>query len=549
MNGRITLPVTKRIPSPRSVSLAVLALYVPVGAGCSAAAGGAAPVVPVAVAEAPPCPPLEASNERQRLGPCINTEYDESLPRLSADGGTLFFLRSRSPENVGGAEAGEDVWYVTSTESGGWGGASNVGAPVNNELNNFVVAVLEDGALLVGNAYAPEGDLASGLAIAYRDAAGWQPPRPVTIEGWYSRSRWVSYSLSADGTILLLHAERDDGLGGTDLYVSHRREDGSWSAPINLGGDVNTAANEITPWLADDNRTLYFSSDGRGGFGGYDVFVSQRLDDSWQRWSPPENLGPAVNSPGFDAYFSVPLGSDYAYFASSSGAVGGTDIFRVALAALAPAPDPEPRLVVRGRVLDAETRRPLFAVVRYEAFDDGSATGETGSDPETGAYVLELVPGHVYTLRAEADGYLGVSASVESREPGEAVVDLALVAVRVGASIELRNVYFDFGKADLRTESRIELDRIVRFLMDNPDISIEVQGHTDNVGSDAVNRRLSDARARAIRAYLIARGIEGERVRARGFGSSQPIASNDTDEGRQRNRRVEIKILETRGQP
>lgn len=475
------------------------------------------------------------------------------MPRFSPDGRQLYFLRLGSPENVGGEEGGEDIWYAERNAAGDWAVVRNPGGSLNTARNDFVAAVLDGGdRLLIGHGGAGIGGSGSAFSFIRRQGSEWGPPEPLIIEDWHTLTPWVSATLSADGATLIFHAEREGGLGGTDLYVSFLREDGTWSEPVGLGPDVNTSGHEITPHLAADGETLYFSSDGHGGYGGQDIYLTRRLDASWQRWSSPENLGPRINSPGFDAYFVVPDGSEYGYLASSAGALGGTDLFRVllrepepVLVASEPEPDPEPVVLVRGRVIDEESGAPLGATVRFSADTAPEEGGEIASDQVTGTFSITLPEGRLYTFQAEAARYLGASARVDASAPvvREFELELHLVPIREGARVVLRHVYFDFGSAQLRSDSEAELRNLFRFLEANPDVRVEVQGHTDSVGSEAVNHRLSTARAHAVRTYLLERGITPARIEARGYGSSSPVATNETDEGRQLNRRVELRIL------
>jgi len=462
----------------RRLSQALLgAATVFVVGGCGARVvpvDAAAPVVKRSGPER--CEPVGPAAGRQNLGPCINTVQGQALPRLSPDGRYLYFIRLGAPEG----QSGEEIWYAERTEHGGWTAARALYRPLDAAQNNFILAVLDEGErLLVGNRYRADGRVEGGFSFVRREGAGWSAPEPVSIEGWHARGRWVSASLSEDGGVMVLHAEREGGEGGADLYVTFRREDGTWSEPRNLGRDVNTPGHEITPYLAADGVTLYFSSDGRGGLGGHDIFVTRRLDESWQRWSEPENLGPRINTAGFDAYFIAPAGDEYAYLASSTDAIGSVDIFRVLLRE----PRPEPVVVA--------------------------------AEPEPPPAVPELPP---------------------VPEP---------VRPRVGETIVLRGVYFDFDRATLRPESEKELQEVLRVLQRYPDIRAEIQGHTDGQGSHEYNDRLSSARAAAVRDYLVKHGIDPSRLEARGYGKRFPVATNDTPEGRQLNRRVELKILES----
>lgn len=442
--------------------------------GCGARAIPIETAVPVVERSGPErCEPIGPASGRQNLGPCINTAQGQALPRLSPDGRYLYFIRLGTREG----EAGEEIWYAERTEHGEWRSARPLDKPLTASLNNFILAVLDEGErLLVGNRYRSDGRVEGGFSFVRREGTGWGSPEPVSIEGWHSRGRWVSASLSADGKIMVLHAEREGGRGGADLYVTFRRDDGSWSEPRDLGPGINTPGHEITPYLAADGVTLYFSSDGRGGLGGHDIFVTRRLDESWQRWSEPENLGPRINTTGFDAYFIAPAGDDYAYLASSTDATGSVDIFRVLLKE----PEPEPVVV----------------------------------------------------------------AEVEPEPPAEPAPERP----QVGETIVLRGVYFDFNRATLRPESEKELQEVLRVLQRYPEIRAEIQGHTDGMGTHEYNDRLSAARAAAVRDYLVNHGVDPSRLEARGYGKRVPVATNDTQEGRQLNRRVELKILEAGSQ-
>jgi len=487
----------------------------------------------------------DGASRPENLGPAINSKYQEVAPIISYDGRTLYFHRFSHPGNVGGINDAEDIWYSTLGPDGRWKPAVNMGAPLNNESANFISGVTPDGnTLLVGNIYYPDGRFARGISMSHRTRTGWSFPDSLRIEGYVDLGRWRYFSLSPDGQTMIIEVVAYDTRGEDDLYVSFRQPDGSWSRPLNLGADVNTSASEITPFLAGDGRTLYFSSNGHGGYGDMDVFVTRRLDDSWTNWSKPENLGPTINSRGWDTYYTVPASGEYAYYVSNTNSLGQEDIFRVKLP---PEARPKPVALIRGRVLDARTRKPIGTAVYYETLPNGRRAGIAQSDSTTGNYQIILPTGSLYGFRAEAPGYVPVNDNLDTRkltEYTELERDLLLVPIAQGETVRLNNIFFDTGKWELRDESRPELDRLAAFLRDNPEARVEIGGHTDNVGAPQSNLTLSQNRAQAVVDYLRSVGIAPDRLVARGYGQRKPVATNGTDEGRQQNRRVESTILD-----
>jgi outer membrane protein OmpA-like peptidoglycan-associated protein len=474
------------------------------------------------------------------LGPQINSIYDEVLPVISPDGKTLFFDRTNFPAGYGR----DDIWYSTLTPDGRWSPAKNIGPTLNNAQNNFVCSITPDGnTLLLGNVYNANGPMTPGASVVHRSSEGWVSPEKLVIKNFYSRSDIGNYYLANDGSTLLLAVQRDDGYGGLDLYVSFLEDDGQWSEPMNLGPDVNTSHDDRTPFLAADGSTLYFSSEGHGGFGSSDIFVSRRLDSSWSRWSRPENLGRPINSEGWDGFFTITASGDYAYLASKRNSYGANDIFRVELPMNM---RPKSVVLISGRVLNAKTKEPLAAHILYETLSNGTAVGTARSNPTGGDYKIALPAGSNYGFHAEAPGFIAVNDNIDLTKLNryqEINRDLFLVPVEVGEIIRLNNIFFDFGLADLRPESTPELSRVMRFLQDNPKIEIEISGHTDNVGTDADNLKLSRRRATAVYDFLVAHGVKAGRLTVQGYGKDVPVATNDTEEGRRQNRRVEFKIV------
>jgi outer membrane protein OmpA-like peptidoglycan-associated protein len=348
--------------------------------------------------------------------------------------------------------------------------------------------------------------------------------------------------MSNSKKVLLMSVQREDTYGERDIYVSFLEEGSKWTEPLNMGPALNTAHSEIAPFLASDDKTLYFSTKGFSGYGGFDIYVTRRLDDTWTNWSEPENMGPHINTQNDDQYFNIPASGDHAYY-SRAVTDDNLDIFRIQMPIFY---KPAPVVLVKGKVYNSKTKEPIEARIFYEKLPDGMEIGEATSVAGTGDYQIILPSGAKYGYLAEAEGYLSINANLDLNdltEYKEIEKDLYLVPIEVGESVALRNIFFDFDKSNLKDDSSPELNRVIKFLNDSPDIIIEIGGHTDSKGSDAYNMKLSDKRAKAVQDYLIRNGISANRVSYKAFGESKPIATNETDEGRQENRRVEFKIV------
>lgn len=482
-----------------------------------------------------------------RLGPNVNSDFDELKPLVSPDGEMLFFSRQNHPDNVGGIEDKEDIWFSTKDADGNWTEAKNIGAPLNNEGPNFISSITPDGRsmiILLGNQYQPNGKMRAGVSMSNREGDGWSEPSNLEIENDYNLSPHANFFMANNRKTLLMSIERDDSRGARDLYVSFEQEDGKWSEPLNLGDIVNTAAEEAAPFLAPDDRTLYFSSSGYSGFGDLDIYVTRRLDDTWTNWSEPMNVGPNINSPVDDQFFTIPANGEHAYF--SRGREGeNVDIFRFDLPSFY---KPDPVVEITGIVRDRKTDEGIDAKIIYEKLPDGEEVGVAYSDPETGKYSIILPYGELYGYLAEKDSFLSENANIDLRQINEYQTlnkDLYLTPIEKEAQITLNNIFFDFDKAMLKPESYPELNRTAEVLKNNPSIKIEIAGHTDNIGSNTYNQNLSERRANSVRQYLVNKGVEGNRLEAKGYGEERPIATNDQEaDGRELNRRVEMKILE-----
>lgn len=483
---------------------------------------------------------LSTSGVRENLGQNVNTRFDEVSPKISADGKTLYFGRKHSPENVGGTRDREDIWESHTEDGHTWSKSTNLRAPVNTPTTNNLVSVSTDNNSFLFH-------INDGFALRHRTATGWSPLEDLGIH-FDNESDFLEGSLSPDGKAILFVAKLKSnayykpGEKERDIYVCIKRPDGTWSPPIHTGKVLNSAGDEYSPFLSADSKTLYFASNGRPGYGDVDIFMSRRLSDGWDQWSEPVNLGLGINTVGFDAYYTLPASGDYGYMVSNINSRGLTDIIRFKLPETV---KPDPVVLVQGKVLNAKTNEPLEAVIRFDDLSTGKEEGEARSDPRTGDYRIVLAAGKNYGYHAEAPGYLSVNENLELvdlREYGEVRKDLLLVPIEVGESIQLKNVFFAQSKAVLLPESYPELDRLVRIMKDNETIEIQLEGHTDGRGDPKANLILSEQRVEAVKQYLVSKGISEKRIVGKGYGGTKPRVSNDTEENRKLNRRVEFKI-------
>lgn len=503
----------------------------------------------------------------ENLGRAINTEYNEIAPVIAPDGGTIYFSRISHPQNAFGEKGSQDIWYAEQV-GGQWGLARRLGAPINKEEYNSLYSITPDGnTILIKGAYANGRYETRGFSTSQRIARGWSAPQKLDIPGYekISKGQFDCGYLSNDGKVLLMSFSEKKNSKEDDIYVSFKQKNGSWSKPLNLGSEINTDDfTETTPFLAPDGVTLYFSSNRKGGLGSNDIYYSKRIDKSWKRWSRPVNLGPAVNTDGFDAYYTVSALGDYAYMTSFKETTGKGDVVRIplqqpgqpedtTLTAQPTAPAPDPVVMISGKVIDSKTGKPVVATIIYEDMADGEEAGTATSNPLTGEYKIVLPYGKKYSMRAVAPNFIAEGENVDLTDSITAVQgkgyreiankSLKLIPIEAGQVVRLNNISFEFGKAALRSESSFELNRIALTMTQNVTLTIELGGHTDDVGGDAANLKLSQDRADVVREYLIGKGIEPDRIGSKGYGESKPIASNSTPEGQATNRRVEFTIL------
>jgi OOP family OmpA-OmpF porin len=481
----------------------------------------------------------------ENLGPNINTSHTEIAPVISPDGKTFYFVREGDPRNIGSTK--QDVWFSNLDQNGNWGYAQNMGFPINNSGSNFVESVTPDNSTVyVGNTYTLFGEQdGKGISMGTKKGNRWTIPQTIYIPGLVNYDNYVDYYPDISNQFIMMAIDNGKTYGHRDIFISFRKSNGSYTLPLNLGPTINTIGDEFGIVLAADGKTLYFNSYGHTNYGSADVFVSKRLDDSWTNWSVPLNLGPEINSDDWEGQITVAADGEYGYISTNHNVPDGSeDIFRFKLGT--GSSQPEPVMLIYGRVLDPKTLLPISATIQYYDLATNTLLGTAVSDDITGEYKIILPAGRSYGFYAEKQGFYPVSENIQTDSLGnysEIHRNLYLSAVDVGDVIRLNNIFFDTDKADLKPESEAELKRLYDFLLSNPSIKIEIAGHTDDRGSDSHNQVLSQARVNSVIAYLLEKGIKTERLIGVGYGESKPVGTNETEEGRAINRRVEFKIL------
>ena len=477
---------------------------------------------------------------KKNLGLNVNSASSELIPLYSSNSNELYFTRVYHEENLG-EEKNSNIW-VSKFNGEDFEDTKIVPGKINNNFHNFALSLSQDGnSMLLGNEYNSDGSMKSGLSMTYKAGSDWTFPAKLIIEGYENENATPSYCLGTDGKTLLLSLNNSESIGGNDLFVSFKRKS-KWTKPINLGDMINTADDEITPFLAPDNKTIYFSSKGYPGFGLMDIFYSIRLDDTWQKWSEPVNMGSKINSYGWEQNFVVDQKNRKAYFVGTEESYGAEDIFSIDLPKVY-----KPLSVVRinGKVINDKTNEPLAAEIIYQNLNSGEVIGTAQSNKLTGEFSLSLPLGTNYSIISKAENYISVSENIDTRKIKNAKkmkLDILMVPIEKGQKVRLNNIFFQTGSFDLLPDSFTELDRVVELLQENIDLKIEIQGHTDDVGSPENNLQLSKNRARSVANYILSKGIEPSRISQKGFGESKPIKNSTSPVARKLNRRVEFEI-------
>lgn len=472
------------------------------------------------------------------LGPNVNTKYAEISPYITPDGSKLFFVRKDHPENAMSPNTpNDDIWFCKG--SGNWQQAQHLGFPFNTGRYNQIIGQSSDGNTRYLRGYfTKSGEASSGFSMSKMTPEGWSDPRGFNVPKYEKmvKTPHTSDCFSASNNILLMaFGEENTPVEVHDIYVSFLKN-GDWSKPLKLGPKICTQYDDGTPFLASDNVTLYFSSNRPGGYGSGDIYMSKRLDDTWQNWTDPVNLGSPINGPEWDAYFTIPASGDYFYMVKNG------DIKKIKAKE---EQKPNPVVLVKGIVMNAKTKAPIGTDINYIDLSTGNELGIATSNPKTGEYTIILPYGKNYSFKAAQSGFYSVTENMDLTNVSsykEINKNLLLSPIETGQVIRINNIFFETAKSVLKSESFFELDNLVKLLTDNPTMEIFIAGHTDNVGNDEYNSKLSKDRAAAVVTYLTSKGIVASRLTSDGFGKSKPVADNGTEEGKATNRRVEFTI-------
>jgi outer membrane protein OmpA-like peptidoglycan-associated protein len=483
--------------------------------------------------------------EPVNMGDSINSPYDEYINAITADDEWLYFTRlnPKDEQTLDQGQTGEEDFYTTHRADSSWTKALSLGPPINTHGNEGALCISPDGKYLFFAACnRPDGFGRCDLYWAHRLGDHWTVPQnlgPVV-----NSTQWDSQpSFSSDGKSLYFASTRAGGKGSSDIWKTVLQPDGQWSTPVNLGDSINTRAEEMAPFIHPDDQTIYFSSKGHPGLGKLDLFYARK--SSGGEWKRPVNLGFPINTYADEITLVVNAKGNVAYISSDKlGGKGRQDIYKFLLYQEA-----RPLLTnyFKGIVYDDETKVKLNA--RFELIDleTSKTVAESQSDRITGEFLLVLPTEKNYALNVSKDGYLFFSENFSLRgstsQSKPFVKNIPLKPIRLGETVVLKNIFFDTDKFVLKDESLIELQKLLGLLQRNPNLKIEISGHTDNVGSAEHNLDLSRNRASAVYNYLIQKGIPGSRLTFAGYGFNQPIDDNNTDTGRANNRRTEFKVV------
>jgi outer membrane protein OmpA-like peptidoglycan-associated protein len=479
------------------------------------------------------------------LGDSINSERNEYWPSLSLDESKLIFTildpvdPNLSSQNI---KVQEDFYESVKLPDESWDKRKNVGQPLNTNDNEGAQTISADGRFLFFTACNREdGTGKCDIYLSVNENGVWSAPKNLgfPVNSAYSEKH---PGISPDGRKLFFASDRPGSLGGLDIWVSEREGTDSWSFPVNLGEKINTPGNEQSPFIHPDNQSLYFSSEGHMNMGKGDIFIS-RIDSS-SKWSQAVNLGYPINTWNNEVGLTVNASGEMAYYASDRIKERGLDIYQFPLYAEV---RPIPVSYMKGRVYDTRTWKGIEAVFQLIDLQSGNLVMESASAPGEGNFLVSLPAGHNYALNVSKTGYLFYSDNFSIAEVHKLtdpfLKDVPLSPISEGEKIILKNVFYAFDSFEVQPESKTELNKIIEFLNLNSSIKIEISGHTDNIGNVQYNQILSENRAKAVVDYLAGNGIQIKRLSFKGYGSSVPLESNDTEEGQAINRRTEMRIV------
>ncbi|MBL7893212.1 MAG: OmpA family protein [Bacteroidia bacterium] len=505
------------------------------------------------------------------VGPEVNTKYPEYGAVISADESVMIFTSRRDNTTGGEIDPGlneyfEDI-YLSSKKDGKWSVAVNIGPPINTKGHDATAGLSPDGQTLY--VYIDNGGDGNIYECNLKGSVWTKPDKMnkyIDTDAHESTA-----SLSFDERSLYFVSNRKGGLGDRDIYISRKDEKNRWAKPLNIGVPINTQYGEEGVFIHPDGKTMYFSSQGHNSMGGYDIFKSTLVNGIW---TEPENLGYPINTADDDVFFAISASGKHGYYSSfNASGYGEKDIYMITFLGdekpmvmnnednlLASAAEPVKERVIaaaveiksaqitilKGVITDEKTGQPVEAAIELVDNEKNEVIANFNSNSTSGKYLVSLPSGKNYGIAVKAEGYLFHSENITipaSAAYQEIVKDIALKKIEIGTKIVLNNIFFDFDKATLRPESTNELERLIKLLNDMPTLKIEISGHTDGKGSAGYNQVLSESRAKSVVDYLISHGIKSDRLTFKGYGLTQPIATNDTEEGRQLNRRTEFKIM------
>ena len=502
------------------------------------------------------------------VGEAINSPFDDYAPVVNATEDLLIFTSRRQEGNLNPNVAVdnypyEDIFFSTREQGDSvWNKARNIGDVVNTLYHDSNVGLSKDGNTL----YLYKDENGGDIYVSEFVDGSWSTPKPLGPPV-NSRFAETTVTLTPDGNTLFFASDRDGGYGGLDIWLTHKTKKGDWGKPENLGPEVNTEYDEDAPFIGYDGKTLYFSSQGGEGMGGFDIYRIE-YDSSLQAWSPPENLGYPINTPDHDIYFVPSVDGSHAYYASArDDSYGGADIYMLNIPEVLQHQEQvkSPYLALTILVKDADGE-PLDASLQL--VDTASASKLFAVRKGTGEYLFAITSKEprVYELLAVREGYqeykepmtLAVSGDVDEKQEKTVVLQkIQAVApppapapapapkpVSQAPKKKLRNIYFDFNKATIKPEYQPMVDKAVAFLKANPTAKLLLQGHTDYIGAEKYNAGLSLQRAEMVKKAIVSQGIDPARIQTEGLGASHPLASNDQEkEGRELNRRVEFRVI------
>jgi len=479
------------------------------------------------------------------LGPNINTKHADYSPTLTADEQTLIITISRPRDKYTECASckEEEDFFISYKQNGEWTKIKSAGPPLNTHGNEGAQCISPDGKTIIYTGCERKmGHGSCDLYTAKYESGKWSYPR--NMGGTVNSEYWESQpSISSDGKTIYFSSGRPGGVGGMDIWYTELNENGKWGKPKNIGDVINTTAQEMSPFIHPDNQTLYFTSTGHKGLGDFDIFISRK--DPEGNWGEPINIGYPINTYKRESHVIVNAKGNTAYYASDmEGGYGKLDIYSFELYKEA---RPITVTYLKGIVFNNETKEELEAHFELIDLETGKTVIESNSDKTTGEFLVCIPTNSEYALNISKDGYLFYSENFKlkgnSSETDPFLKDIPLQIINNDEIVILKNIFFDTDKYDLKKESTVELNNLIKLLEENPSMKIEIRGHTDNQGSKQHNQILSVNRAKSVYTYLVENGISSERLSYIGFGMDKPIDTNDTEEGRANNRRTEFKVV------